>query len=324
MEAVMLAMNSSLGMSILLSRLLGVSDHVGNDLGARALGHVGGGLDGHLGHGVGGSGLAGHLGGGHIGTGAGDNGVGHEVGEQAHGGGWRRRWPECRNRRRPDRSWCRACPPRGYSDDGPRAGRCPRDWCRSRRWRRALLHLLRMPLRLVCSFASSLCSRICSFWEAAPCGRRRPWPPAPHALHAGADGGEVGEHTAEPAGVHRACRSGWRPRRRLLEPASWCLTNSTVPPLAGKVAHEGVGGIEPVEGLLEVDDVDIAAICRRCTASSSGSSGGLMPEVRTGIEQRGNADFVMITPFVSPLPEVIPPLRSLFRWPLAKWSPEHV
>lgn len=57
-------------MSILLSRLLGVSDHVGNDLGASALGHVGGGLDGHIGHGVGGSGLAGHLGGGHIGTGA--------------------------------------------------------------------------------------------------------------------------------------------------------------------------------------------------------------------------------------------------------------
>lgn len=30
--------------------------------------------------------------------------------------------------------------------------------------------------------------------------------------------------------------------------------------------------------------------------------------------------FVMITPFVSPLPEVIPPLRSLFRWPLAKFG----
>ncbi len=112
-----------------------------------------------------------------------------------------------------------------------------------------------------------------------------------HAAHTGADGGEVGEHTAEPAGVHIGHAAAVGSLGHGLLGLLLGAHEQHGAALAGQVAHEGVSGIQAVEGLLEVDDVDVAAIAEDIGLHLRVPTAGLMPEMRTGIEQRGDADF---------------------------------
>ena len=91
--------------------------------------------------------------------------------------------------------------------------------------------------------------------------------------------------------------------------------------LAGKVGHEGVGLVHADEGLLEVEDVDVAAAAEDVGFHLGVPATGLVTEVRACFKQRLNADFRHF--FLHSLvlcPRSSPNVRSLFRWPLAESS----
>ena len=106
-----------------------------------------------------------------------------------------------------------------------------------------------------------------------------------HAVHAGAHGLEVGQHTAEPAGVDIE-----------LTDAAGLLADGVLRLLLGAdkqhalavlghAAHEVVGLFELLDGLLEVNDVDAIALHVDILRHLGVPATGLVTEVHTGLQK---------------------------------------
>ena len=112
-----------------------------------------------------------------------------------------------------------------------------------------------------------------------------------HLLDAAAYGREVGEHATEPALVdvgHTATIGITCDRilRLLLG------TDEQDCAAAGdEVAHVGVGRFNPVEGLIEVDDVDTVAFAVDETLHLRVPTTGLVTEVHARVEQLPHRDY---------------------------------
>src|SRR6476646_4328102 len=112
----------------------------------------------------------------------------------------------------------------------------------------------------------------------------------PQLGHAGVDGLEVGEHPAEPAVVH------------VRHPAAVGLVLDGLPglllgadeehgPAVGhRAAHEPVGGVDPLQRLLEVDDVDAVALAPDEPTHLGVPTARLVTEVDSGLQQLLHGD----------------------------------
>ena len=67
-------------------------------------------------------------------------------------------------------------------------------------------------------------------------------------------------------------------------------TNSTVPPSATVLAHEPVRGVDAVERLLQIDDVDAVALAEDEPLHLRVPAPGLVTEVDTGLQQLLHGD----------------------------------
>ena len=112
-----------------------------------------------------------------------------------------------------------------------------------------------------------------------------------HAVHAGADGHEVGQHAAEPTGVHVGHAATVRSIGDGLLGLLLRAHEQHGAALLGQLGHERVRLVEAHEGLLEVDDVDVPAAAEDVRLHLGVPTARLMAEVAARIEQRGNADF---------------------------------
>src|SRR5579884_1213101 len=106
-----------------------------------------------------------------------------------------------------------------------------------------------------------------------------------HLLHPAADGGEVGEHAAEPALVdiwHAAALgvSGDRVLGLLLGADEQDRAS-----VGHQVTDEGVGDLDPPQGLVEVDDVDAVALAEDEPLHLRVPAPGLVAEVDPGLQQ---------------------------------------
>ena len=140
-----------------------------------------------------------------------------------------------------------------------------------------------------------------------------------HAGHAGADGNEVREHAAEPAGVHVG-------HAALVGSVGHGLLGLLLraheqhgAALAGDLGHERVGRVQAVERLLEVDDVDVAAAAEDVGLHLGVPTARLMAEVAARVEQRLNADFRHCSLHSLVLcPRSSPASAAFSGWPLAE------
>ena len=102
--------------------------------------------------------------------------------------------------------------------------------------------------------------------------------------HATGDGLEVREHAAEPALVHvrHAAGDGELGHRVL---GLLLRADEHDRPAAGdEVADEGVGGVDALQRLVQVDDVDAVALAEDETLHLRVPATGLMAEVDSGLE----------------------------------------
>ena len=112
-----------------------------------------------------------------------------------------------------------------------------------------------------------------------------------HALHAGADGGEVGEHAAEPASVNvRHAATVGSVSNGFLSLLLGADEEDGAAVL-GELGDKGVGLVETEKGLLQVEDVDVATVAEDVGLHLGVPATGLMTEVRACIEQGLNTDF---------------------------------
>ena len=148
-----------------------------------------------------------------------------------------------------------------------------------------------MPPRLRSSFSSSRPMSSASFLGMASNS-----PESPHALvllHLGdalGDRLEVGEHAAEPAlvDVRHAALLGIGLDRvlRLLLRAD----EQHRAAVGDEVTHERVCGLDPLQRLLEIDDVDAVALAVDEPLHLRVPAAGLMAEVHPGLEQLFHGD----------------------------------
>ena len=112
-----------------------------------------------------------------------------------------------------------------------------------------------------------------------------------HAGNTGTDGDEVGQHTAEPTGVHvgHAAAVGLSSDGFLSLLLGADEEDGAA--LLGDVLNEGVGLVKTDEGLLQVDDVDVAAVAEDVRLHLGVPATGLMTEVCARVEQALDADF---------------------------------
>ena len=104
-------------------------------------------------------------------------------------------------------------------------------------------------------------------------------------LHAGADGAEIGQHTAQPAVVDivhvAALRFGSDALLSLLLGAD----EQDALAFHGQVAHEIVGFVHLADGLLQVDDVDAIALGEDVRGHFGVPAASLMTEVHARFQE---------------------------------------
>src|SRR5215213_3875589 len=111
-----------------------------------------------------------------------------------------------------------------------------------------------------------------------------------HLGHAAVHGLEVGEHAAEPAVVHVG---GVGPLGLLLDRLLGLLLRADEEDRAAVldgVAHEPVGGVDALQRLLQVDDVDPVALPEDEPLHLGVPAPGLVAEVDSGLEQLLHGD----------------------------------
>src|SRR5262249_7960187 len=111
-----------------------------------------------------------------------------------------------------------------------------------------------------------------------------------HLLDAAGDGVEVGEHPAEPTLVDE-----WHPALdRISSDRVLGLLlgadkeNGAV--VGNQVSDERVGDVDPLERLVEIDDVDTVALAKDESLHLRVPAPGLMTEVNPGLQQLPHGD----------------------------------
>jgi len=79
--------------------------------------------------------------------------------------------------------------------------------------------------------------------------------------------------------VQRHAMRAWRERRSFFE------LLAADPAVTDRLAHEPVGGVDPLQGLLQVDDVDAVALPEDEAAHLGVPAAGLVAEVDAGLQQ---------------------------------------